>query len=302
MPVDESAARAVVRLARAQNGAISAQQLRAAGLTRHAILARVRSGRLVRQFQGVYVAGDPKLIPFACQAAALLALGPTAVLSHRSAAVVWGLAQPDVSMIDVTTIGGNPRSRPGVRLHRIQKLDQPDITRHRNLRLTSPARTLIDFAAQAASSELAHGFGEARAKRLLTDRALNAALSRAPRNHPGAAIVRAMLREGGTYDRSKAERLMRSHLKAAELPQPSANVMLEGHLVDFLWPAQKLIVEVDGYLTHGSRQAFEADRRRDQRCVAAGYVVLRITWWQLQHQPLATIAAIAQGLALRTAA
>ncbi len=95
---------------------------------------------------------------------------------------------------------------------------------------------------------------------------------------------------------------MRRHLRAAGLPQPLANVMLCGHLADFLWADQKLIVEVDGYLTHGNRQAFEADRRRDQRYIAAGYVVVRITWWQLQRQPLAVIATIAQALARRAAA
>jgi very-short-patch-repair endonuclease len=202
-------------------------------------------------------------------------------------------------VIDVTVIGGKPRPRLGVRLHSAQALT--DVTSRNNLRLTTPARTLIDFAAQASSSELADAFGDARANRLLTDRKLGDTLARVPSNHPGAAIVRAILKEGGTYDRSKGECLMRRLCRQAELPQPRVNVHLNGFLVDFCWPEQRLIVEVDGYGTHGNRQAFEADRRRDQAHVAAGYVVIRITWRQLENEPFAVTARIAQALAMSTA-
>jgi very-short-patch-repair endonuclease len=299
MGVDWSLAREVRTRSRAHNGAIAVEELRRLGLTRDAIRARVRRGRLVWAFPGVYVVGDPELMPLAMQSAALLSLGDKAVLSHRSAAAIWGLAQPDPQVIDVTLIGANRRGREGVRLHRVKSLT--DTTTHSNLRLTTPARTLIDFASQASSSELADAFGDARAKRLITDAKLNAALKRAPRNHPGAAAVRTMLREGGTYDRSKAERLMRALCRKAELSQPLTNVLLNGHLVDFYWPEHRLIIEVDGYGTHGNRQAFENDRRRDQAHVAAGDVVIRITWQQLQHEPIAIAARIAQALAQRAA-
>jgi predicted transcriptional regulator of viral defense system len=204
MGVRRSLAREVMVLSRRHNGAIAAEELERVGLTREAIRARVRRGRLVRAFHGVYIVGDPELMPLAKQSAALLSLGEDAVLSHRSAAAVWGLAEVDTQVIDVTIIGANRRRRGGVRLHRVKTL--ADTTHHSNLRITTPARTLIDFASQASTSELADAFGEARAKRLLTDAKPYAALKRAPRNHPGAAVVRAMLREGGTYDRSKAVR------------------------------------------------------------------------------------------------
>jgi very-short-patch-repair endonuclease len=294
-------AREVMRASRSHNGAIATEELLRAGLTPDAIRARVKRGRLAWQFRGVYIVGDPEMLPLAKQSAALLSLGPTAVLSHRSAAAVWGLAEADPQVIDATIVG-NRRSREGVRLHRVRALDARDITTRENLRITTPARAMIDFAAQASTSELSDAFGEARAKRLLTDAKLSAALKRAPQNHPGAAVVRAMLREGGTYDRSKAERLMRSLCRRAELPQPVTNTMLHGHLVDFLWPDQRLIVEVDGYGTHGNRQAFESDRRRDQIHIAAGYVVVRITWSQLQDEPVAVAVRIAQALARRAKA
>jgi very-short-patch-repair endonuclease len=299
MPVDLEIGRAVQRLSREQNGAVMAEQLHELGLSRHAILARVKRGRLVPKFKGVYIVGDPELLPLANESAALLSLGDQAVLSHRSAAAIWGLAQPNPQMIDVTAIGRRPHTRDGVRLHYAKALT--DVTTHANLRITTPARTLINFASQASTSELADAFGDARAKRLITDTKLHAALKRAPRNHPGATVVRRMLSEGGTYDRSKAERLMRVVCKQADLPQPLTNVLLNGHLVDFFWPAQRLIVEVDGFDTRGNRQAFEKDRRRDQTHVAAGYVVIRVTWQQLQREPIAVAARLAQALARRAA-
>jgi very-short-patch-repair endonuclease len=255
----------------------------------------------VRIFRDVYAAGDPNLMPLVRPAGALLALGPDSFLSHRSAAVLWGVAEADPTVIDVTVVGGKARPRQGIRLHRVKHLHHTDTTTRQNLRLTSLPRTAIDFASQASSSELHHAFGEARAKHRLTDRALRAALDRVPANHPGAAIVRAMLDSNDTYDRSEAERIMRTLCQQAALPQPLVNHMLHGYLVDFLWPDARLIIEVDGYGTHGTRQAFENDRRRDQVHVANGYVVIRITWEQLQNEPLAVIARIAQALARRAA-
>ncbi len=252
-------------------------------------------------FRGVYAVGDPQLMPLVRPAAALLSLGADSLISHRSAAVVWGLADPDRDVIDATAVGRHPGSRPGIRLHRVKHLDPQDTSAHQNLRLTSPARTLIDFASQATSSELYDAFGDARAKRLLTDAALDKALARAPQNHPGAAIVRAILNEGGTYDRSKAERIVRKLCRQAQLPQPLVNRPLCGYRADFFWPDANLILEVDGYLTHGNRQAFESDRKRDQTHIAAGYVVIRVTWHQLQNEPLALLATLAQAMARRAA-
>ncbi len=299
--VGELLNRELLRLSRAQNGAVTLQQLKAAGLTREAIRARVRRGRLVPLLRGVYATGDPELMPLVRPAAALLSLGACAVLSHRSAAAIWDLVEADQTNVEATAVGSHPGSRPGVRLHRVKSLHPSDIAVKSNLRLTSPARTLIDFASQATGSELTDAFGDARAQRLLTDAALNAALARTPKNHPGAAVVRALQREGGTYDRSRAERIMRQLCRQGQLPQPRVNVKVHGFRVDFYWPDANLIVEVDGYHTHGSRLAFESDRRRDQVHIAAGYVVLRITWYQLLEESLAVLARLAQAMARRAA-
>lgn len=302
MAVVRAIQQAVERRARAQNGVISWEQLLTAGLTPAAIRAMVRRGDLVRLFRGVYAVADPALLRLARESAALLSLGD-AVLSHRSAAAIWGIAHPDPENLDVTLVGRMARPRPGVRLHEVAHLHPADIRTRHNLRLTSPARTMVDFAAQATSGELEEAFGEARGKRLLSDAALKAALLRAPVNHRGAAIIRALRRDdpGRTYTRSRAERLVRQLVLDAELPKPLVNVGLNGFTVDFLWPGQRLILEVDGRDTHGDPLAFEEDRRRDQIQAAAGYTVIRVTWRQLVEQPMAVLARLAQALARRVA-
>lgn len=294
-------ARRIARIQRGQNGAIAGDQLRKLGLTRSAIRVRVARGRLVQIFRDVYSAGDPALLPLVYPSGALLALGPTAVISHRSAAALWGLAEPNPLTVDVTLPAKNLRPRDGIRVHRVKHLHPSDVTTRSNLRITALARTLIDFAAEATSEERHHAFGEARAKHGLSDRALRAALKRLPANHPGAAIVRVMLAQGDTYDRSKAETIMRRLCRQGELPQPITNIHRNGFLVDFLWPDAHLIVEVDGG-THLTRKAFETDRRRDQIHAANGYLVIRVTWDQLQHEPLAVLTRLAQALARRDVA
>lgn len=291
----------ITQLLRTQNAAVTYQQLISAGLTRSAVRARVARGALAAVYRGVYVAGDPALIPLAGESAVLLSLGD-AVLSHRSAAAIWRIAPPDPSTIHVTVVG-HPRPRPGTTLHRVARLHPADIRTRHNLRLTSPARTMIDFAAQATRGEIEAAFGEARGKQLLTDGALMAAVVRAPVNHRGVAIIRGLRRDdpGSTYTRSRAERLVRRLMRQAELAQPIVGARLNGFTVDFLWPEQRLILEVDGHDTHGDRLAFEEDRRRDQIQAAAGYTVIRVTWRQLRQEPMAVLARLAQALARRSA-
>jgi very-short-patch-repair endonuclease len=286
-----------------QNGVVGCRQLYASGTTCSAIKAAVGAGRLFRMFHGTYAIADPTLLPLAWETAALLSLGPDSFLSHRSAAAIWGLAIPSPTIVDVTLVGRSARSRDRMRIHRVKTLHPADVTTKSNLRLTSPARALIEFAGQATSSELEHAFGEARAKQRINEYKLNDALERLPQNDPGAALVRRLLHAdpGSTYTRSRTERRMRKLMKQANLPQPRVNVPLLGFTADFLWEEHKLILEVDAYGTHGDRIAFERDRRRDQVHIAAGYTVIRVTWQQLESEPYAVIARIAQALALRAA-
>jgi very-short-patch-repair endonuclease len=293
------------RLLRAQQGAVHLGQLRAVGWTAAEIKTRVRRGEWQRRYRCVFIVGDPELVPLAGHSAALLSLGPRAVLSHRSAAALWSLTPAiPAAQIDVSVAAAAVRRRPDVRVHLVSGLDGKDIRTRDNLRVTSPARTAIDFAAVAPANELLHALSEAVAHGLTSEDELRDALGRVPANHVGAKVIRAILAEEPDLlrTRSTAERYLLPLVVAADLPRPLVNVWIHGELVDLYWHEQKLIVEIDGYQWHKSRQAFENDRRRDAKLVAAGYRVIRVTWAQITQQSHMVIARIAQALAVTSAA
>lgn len=97
--------------------------------------------------------------------------------------------------------------------------------------------------------------------------------------------------------RSVAERIAHPLILESGLPRPHLNDLVHGHRVDLHWPQHRLIVEIDGFQFPKSRQAFEADRYRDQVLTAAGYTVIRITYHQLTTEPYRIIATVAQALA-----
>ncbi len=134
-------------LAASHAGAVTRAELLAAALGPDAIDHRIESGLLHRRYRGVYIVGHVALAAYANQAAALLACGAGAVLSHRSAAAVWSLAPADPDVIDVTVVGRRCRAKPGVRLHRLDELAARDVRWPNGLTVTAPARALLDLGA-----------------------------------------------------------------------------------------------------------------------------------------------------------
>jgi len=289
--------RAVAEIAEVQDNIVTWKQLIATGLGRGAIGYRQRAGVIHRLHRGVYLFGHAPATQTGRARAAVLACGENAVLSHRSAAELWGLLRESEDMVDVTVIAGNPGVRPGIHTHRATELPSTELRSIRSIPVTSPARTICDLAGAGRSHDAEEALEEARVRRLVTDSQLHAVIDRSP-TRAGSAFIRALLasENGAGYTRSKAEGTMRALVRSAELPQPLVNAQLHGFLVDFLWPEQRLIVEVDGYEFHQDRAAFERDRRRDQILTAAGYRVIRVTWRQLRDEPLAVIARLAQAL------
>jgi very-short-patch-repair endonuclease len=221
----------------------------------------------------------------------------TAVASHAAAAVLWDMLDPEAIRAEVTVVGREVHSRDGLIVHRVASLHPADVRRRRGIPVTAPARTLLDLAGSESQLVLENALAECRRRGLARDGEIRAALDRAPRR-PGVGGLRALLdAHRAALTRSKAERLLLALIRAAELPEPLANATVCGHMVDLLWPEQRLIVEFDGWETHGRRGCFETDRRRDQRLVAAGYRVIRITWRQLEREPYALIARLAAALA-----
>ena len=102
-------------------------------------------------------------------------------------------------------------------------------------------------------------------------------IGEAPRRRPGVQIHRSCSLDAAVHDR---------------LPRPETNITVEGYEVDLLWRRERLIVEVDGYAYHSTRQAFERDRARDAALQAAGYRVVRLTWRQIAYEPLAVVVQL----------
>jgi very-short-patch-repair endonuclease len=295
--------RCCIDLASRQDGMVARWQLLELGVSSDQIRRWLRAGMLHRRHYGVYVVGHTALSLVGRQRAALLACGTGAILSHAAAAHLWGLIDQAPKTLDVTVVGRNCRSREDLRLHQVREMDSRDIRRRNGLLITSPARTVVDQAADVPRDELDRLIAEARVKGLLRGGELEAVLARAG-SRRGVANVRAFLASECEPDftRSKGEHRLRGLLHQARLQQPRSNQRVAGYEVDFLWEAEKLVVEFDGFRFHGHRRAFEHDRRKDVDLANAGYLVLRFTWRQLNDEPLAVIAAIARALGRRSLA
>jgi hypothetical protein len=262
--------REIAALAERQHGVVAAWQL---GLGRGAIDHQVRNGRLHVWDRGVYAVGHRALPREGRWMAAVLAAGPRAVLSHRSAAALWAI-RPTVRPRIEVTVPVKRRSLDGIQIH-CAALAPDEITVHDGIPVTTPARTLIDLAAVLRPHEL--------------DRAVNQAeILRLPYpdldRYKGRRGVTG-LRRAPTNTRNDFEAEFAAFLDAHGLPTPLINRPLHAIEPDFRWPAHKLIVELDGFGTHGTRAAFENDRARDRKLITAGWRVVRITWRQLHETP-----------------
>jgi very-short-patch-repair endonuclease len=272
---------AVAEVAAGQWGVLSRGQLRAGGVAPATVDYWVRAGRLHVVHRGVYAVGHRVLRVEGLRLAAVLACGPGAVLSHRSAAAHWGLLGTDQAQVDVTA----PRSREGARgigLHRARFLDARDTTTRQGIPITTVARTLLDLAATVREDRLERAFAQALFLQLYDHRAIEALLARANGHRGTQALTKATAREP-KHTRSDWEVRMLMLIREAGLPEPLVNHALiapeHGHCeVDFFWPAYNLIVETDSWSGHGHRAAYERDRARDAALQAIGIRVVRFTW------------------------
>jgi very-short-patch-repair endonuclease len=284
--------RAIARIAARQDNVITGDQLTAAGLGRGAIAHRVKAHTMQRLHVSVYLLGAAPPTPMARARAAALACGPDAVVSHRSAACLFGLLPEIAGDTDVTVPGRNPGDHPGIRLHRVKSLPRHHVTNVNGIKVTSIARTICDLAATESPHATEQAFQEALYREIVTDKALQAVLDREPRRR-GAPVIRALL-ENPSLTRSERERRLLKLIEQAGLPKPLTNVPLNGYKADAFWPQYNLILEFDGWHAHGHRHAFESNRKRDQIMLTKGLRTLRVTDRQLTTEPIALVARIAQ--------
>lgn len=272
---------AVAELAGRQWGVLTGDQLKQAGVSAPTTTRWVQDGRLHRLYRGVYAVGHRALRVEGRLAAALFYAGPGAMLSHATAAWWWGVWGSEPRWIHVSA-PGRRASVGTVRVHQRRKLEG---TRHRRLPVTTVARTLVDLAGSVAFADLRKALAEAEYRGLVD---LGRVEAEAGPGRPGSAALRAALarhRPQLAHTLSPLEDRFIDFCDAERIPLPEVNRTVAGLMVDALWPAERVIVELDGGAAHGSPIAIERDRRRELRLRALGYVVLRYTWGQVTEQP-----------------
>jgi very-short-patch-repair endonuclease len=292
---------AITDFAGRQHGIVARRQLIHAGLSVAVVRTRVRSGRLRPVFRGVYLAG-PSLTPGARELAAVLASGRGAVLSHRSAGHIWGITPPRSAdaPVDVSiTADRNGGRRPGIRVHRVQRLPQDETTVRNGIPVTTPARTLSDLAGVLGARQLEQALATAERLDLIDRTQVVTVLDRSPRR-PGARALRTLVERKSelAFTRSEAEERLLKLVERAGLQRPALNARVAQYQVDFLFRGSNVVVEVDGFAYHSSRRMFERDRSRDADLQSRGYRILRVTSKQLSEQPEAVLARLAATLAV----
>ena len=280
-------------LAERQHGVVARRQLLALGLGPAAIGRRVDAGRLHAIHAGVYSVGHPLLSVYGRWMAAVLACGPAAALGYASCAALWDLRRGVPTVIEVVVPSAGGRARAGLRIHRHPGLATEEVRTERGIRVTTPARTILDYAARDQAE-----------KQELTDYPALDAIARAHPRHRGSTRLRRTLaayEAGTTTTRSDLEKAFLALCERYGLPRPLVNVPLCGMTVDFVFPAERVAVETDSWTWHRGRTAFERDRERDAILAAAGYTTLRFTDRQLDLAPRTVVKALTAALQRRAA-
>jgi very-short-patch-repair endonuclease len=297
--VEASMDREIATLARRQFGVVALRQLTALGLSPRAVQHRAAAGRLHRIHHGVYAVGHPLLAERGHWMAAVLACGEGAGLCDVAAAALWDIRRSDAARFAVVVRTSGGRSRPGLRIHRRPTVRDDEMATRHGIRVTTPARTLLDLAAILSRDRLERALDRTEILELTDYPALDA-IARAHPNHRGATKLRAAIVTylAGTLTRSDLEALFIALCRRHGLPLPRVNQHLDGREVDFLFAEQRLIVEIDSWRYHKTRRAFEADRARDAAHLAKGYRTVRFTDRRLQsdeHGVAATLRAALAG-------
>lgn len=228
--------------------------------------------------------------------AAVLALGEGAVLSHRSAAALWGLRGERGGPVDVT-LASKSRHVPGIRRHSSRVMPPDEMTVEFGIPVASVPRTILDCARGGDLDLVENLLRQAERGERFDLLSLPHLLDRYPRRR-GCRTVRLALKRieespSGIAESPLEERFL-PFLRAYGLPIPHLNEWIDlggrRYKVDCRWPGTKEIVELDSWEAHGTRAAFRADRERDRRLRVAGYGLTRISWAQLDDEPAAVAA------------
>jgi hypothetical protein len=255
------------------------------GFSPKAIKHRIRTGRLHPVVRGVYAVGRPRLSREGRWMAAVLACGPDAALSHRSAAALWKFGKEHEDYIDVSVRRPSEARLRGIRCRRRPTLPSSAITTRMNIPLTQPVQTFLDLATVTGPKGLERAINEADKRDVIDPDALREAL----KDHAGEPGVRPLRRilDKHTFRLSddELELLFRPLATAAGLPTPLTKVEVNEFEVDFFWPDLGLVVETDGWRYHRTPATQTRDALRFQTHTAAGLTPLRFSHWQVKYEP-----------------
>ncbi|MGN6557126.1 MAG: type IV toxin-antitoxin system AbiEi family antitoxin domain-containing protein [Solirubrobacterales bacterium] len=272
-------------LAERQHGVVSYRQLRKLGLSNSHIHRASKASRLRRVHRGVYAVGHQRLSDYGLCWAAVLACGDGAVLSHRSAAWLWGFVSSCSREPEVTAPGRGHR-RHKLRVHRVAALADRDYGTLKGIPATAAPRTLVDLAEVATARELSRAIDRAKRINRLDLDALDEVLGRRNRTIGAKRLRKALtLYRKPVFDRARSELLFVEAIEKEGLRLPALNTWVEKWEIDAYWEAERFAVEVDGWETHGSREAFENDRLRHEEMMLAGIECVRISARRIEKEP-----------------
>lgn len=302
-PLVRSRIEVIADLASSQRGLITRWQLIDAGVPASTIGAWLDRGYLHRVLRGVYLVGHSVPPEHARALAATLAWRAEALLSHRAAIFHWNLLEGEMPrVLEVTVLGPRVSGPAGVRAHFTKHLEPDERSIHQGVPVTSPARTLIDFAAQGSAYQVAKAYEEGLIRKYYDREDIGALLERHS-GRRGIKKIRALYERDAppsvTY--REAHKRLLELIRSSDLPHPETEVRIGRHRVDILWREAKLVVEMDGAAFHSTPARIEADKKRDAELAALGYLVIRVTWRQLVDEPHAVISRIALTLGRRAA-
>jgi very-short-patch-repair endonuclease len=284
-----------------QRSVVTLGQALDAGMSKSTIERYVAEGRWTRLYRGIFVPSGVVTGWEQRVTGAWLACGPTSVLSFGSASAIWQFAK-DLGVPDVTTSLSERRRRPGIRVHRSGRLDAVG---YRGFRVTSPMRTMLDLASTEREDMLARFLDLAHRRRLIDLERFGVYLAEPfALSRPGSGVLRGMVaaRDPSTSIESDAETLLFEALRAARVPLPVTQFWVTTRRrrcrIDFAYPEARVAIEVDSWQDHGTRDAFESDRAKQNELVELGWKVVRFTWLQLTTQPVDVAITVATAIGL----
>jgi very-short-patch-repair endonuclease len=285
-------------LAGKQHGVVARRQLLALGFNPAEIQHRISRGRLHVVTRGIYAVGWPRLTRERRWMAAVLACGNDAVLSHRSAAGLWGIGKERRGRRDVSVRRRCELRRPGLRVRGRPTLAEEDVASIDGIPVTGVVRTLIDLATELGPLALERAVNEADKRDLIDPEALRSTLDRYA-GEPGAPLLRKLLdKRTFRLSDSDLEILFRPIAVEAGLPVPLSKQRVNGWEVDFHWPGLGLVVETDGLRYHRTASTQARDARRDRAHALSGMTPLRFTHYEIKHEPTVVRAELSQAAKL----